>query len=348
MGSWLVVAGTRPEIVKLQSCVAALRGRGASVTVCLTGQHGDLLTQTADSPRLQAFLADAVPLNITPSGDPSEFAERVAGTIVPLLGTGYDGVIVQGDTATAYGAAVGADRAGVRIAHVEAGVRTGDPSSPWPEETFRVAIDRLARWGFCSTQHCQDNLRAEGVEQESWVVGSTGIDDLVAEGLDHEPNPTPLVLITLHRRETLAHLRDIVGSLEWLASRRPEVLFLWPAHPNPMVQAALDQAEHLRIVPPYGAQAFRRLLRQARLVVTDSGGVQEEAAHLGTPCIVARTITDRPESVEAGLAVVAGTDPVPLTLRIRDELDSPAMARHPIPVYGDGQAGERIAALLHP
>lgn len=349
MGAWLVVAGTRPEVTKLNSVVTALRARGARVTVALTGQHGDLLTTTADSPRLQWFLADAHQWNLPPSGDPGEFAERVARRVeVECTAAPYDGVIVQGDTASAYGAAVGAERMGVRIAHVEAGVRTGDPSSPWPEEPFRVAIDRLARWGFCSTSHCHANLQAEGVEQESWVTGSTGIDDLVADHMTPQERPVPLVLVTLHRRETLGQLPEIVGSLEWLAARRPDVLFLWPTHPNPRVQQAVVGLHHLRVIPPYGAAAFRRMLRSAQLVLTDSGGVQEEAAHLGVPCLVARTVTDRPESVEAGVARVIGTDPVPLTLAVRDEVDEPAMARCPCPVYGDGQSGTRIAGLLHP
>lgn len=343
--SWVVVVGTRPEVTKVQSVVAACRRRGIPVQVWLSGQHSDLLTTTLDTPRLEAVVQGAHRLECATSGDPGVFADRVAKAVARKLSAAHvAGVLVQGDTATAYGAAMGARDAGVRIGHIEAGVRTGDPSNPWPEEAFRMAIDGVAHWLFCPTDLAARNVQDE--EGEVWVTGQTGVDDLfqdVPPGFHVKTEDR--VLVTLHRRETLAQLPEVVAALDWVASRRATP-FLWPVHPNPMVKEAATRCVAMQAIPPLGARAFRRLLAGSRLVVTDSGGVQEEAAVLGVPCLVARRVTDRPEPVLAGLQRVVGTSPAEVADAVKRELDHPTLARTPFSGYGDGGAGDRIVSLL--
>jgi UDP-N-acetylglucosamine 2-epimerase (non-hydrolysing) len=343
--SWVVVVGTRPEVMKVQSVVAAFRQRKLPVQVWCTGQHSDLMTATLDTPRLEAVVRGAHRLECAPSGDPGVFADRVARAVTRKLDARYvAGVLVQGDTASAYGGAMGARAAGVRVGHIEAGVRTGDLSEPWPEEAFRVAIDGVAHWLFCPTDLTRRNVQEE--EGEAWVTGQTGVDDLLADvPTFHVKHPVDRVLVTLHRRETLAQLPEVVAALDWVAGRRA-TQFVWPVHLNPLVQAAARGVQHLQTIPPMGARAFRRLLAESRLVVTDSGGVQEEAAVLGVPCLVARRVTDRPEPVLAGGQRVVGVSPAGVADAVKRELDAPQLLRTPFTGYGDGHAGDRIVGLL--
>lgn len=344
MKSWVVVVGTRPEVTKVQSVVAAFRHRQVPIQVWCSGQHNDLLTTTLDTPRLQAVLNGAHRLDCPTSGDPGVFADRVTQAVKRKLNPHHvRGVLVQGDTATAYGAAMGAREAGVRIGHIEAGVRTGDPSEPWPEEMFRMAIDGVAHWMFCPTAQTLKNVQDE--EGEAWVTGQTGVDDLLADQTPFHGKSADRVLVTLHRRETLTQLPELIGALDWVAGRRA-TQFVWPVHPNPMVRRAAEGVRHMQAIPPLGARAFRKLLAESRLVVTDSGGVQEEAAVLGVPCLVARRHTDRPEPVLAGVQRVVGTSPADVADAVKRELDEPTLPRTPFAGYGDGTAGERIANLL--
>ena len=349
---WVVVAGTRPEATKLASVVRGLEYQGQPTLVLGSGQHTDLLTTSADSPWMQTFLDQWTPLGTVAHPGPGQFAAQVADTLAAYLGKvtfPVAGVIVQGDTATAYGAAQGAQKAGVPVAHVEAGIRSGDPQDPWPEETFRVAIDRIAAWHLAPTALCEARLKGEGVLDTITVTGNTGIDtlwwDVDPPGLVQ--TPLPLVLITMHRRERWARLAQIVGALDDRAAVAvPGLRWYWPVHPNPIIQKAAVGLKHIEIGPPMGTREFRRALARARLVVTDSGGVQEEAAALGVPCCVVRPVSDRPESVTSGHTLVVGADPEEAAEAVMRELRHPTLSREGFQGFGDGQAGERIAQTL--
>lgn len=342
--SWVVIVGTRPEVMKVQSVVAAFRSCGVPVQVWCTGQHSDLLTATLDTERLLAVTRGSHRLDCAPSADPGVFADRVAHAVTRKLAPyPVEGVLVQGDTASAYGGAMGARSAGVRVGHIEAGLRTGNLNAPWPEEIFRVAIDGVAHWLFCPTDLCRQNVAEE--EGEAWVTGQTGVDDLLQDVQPFHVKCDDRVLLTLHRRETLGQLPEIMQAVDWVAGRRA-TQFVWPVHPNPLAQAAAKDLQSIQTLPPLGARAFRRLLSTSRLVVTDSGGVQEEAAVLGVPCLVAREQTDRPEPVLAGLQRVVGVSPAGVADALKQELDTPRLPRTPFLGYGDGTAGQRIVNLL--
>jgi UDP-N-acetylglucosamine 2-epimerase (non-hydrolysing) len=337
--SYVVIFGTRPEATKLHKLVSLLQ----NVRVWFTGQHQGLLKETCDTPELQAFYQNCWKLHLDPMADPFQYADRVKWRVARTLRSLPDqpnAVIVQGDTSSAYGGALGAEQAGIPVIHVEAGVRSHNPEDPWPEEGFRRTIDQIASLHFAPTSQNRDNLLSEGISGTIHVTGQTGLDDL--------PAPTPSnnhVLITLHRRETLHRLPDLAAQLDYAAEQIPEVRFLWPAHRNPHVQHAVQGLRHVAVSPPMGNRLFRQTLAQATLVVTDSGGVQEEAADLGVPCLVARNTTDRPESVTAGVARVIGTEDI-LT-PITRELLSPTLPRSPTPCFGSGTASTTIADILN-
>ena len=345
----MVVWGTRPELTKLQSVVDALRQRGTDVLVWHTGQHSDLITNTLDSVGLRDIVTQSRQLAVTPTVDPCLFADHVATAVTSHLSnltTPVFGVIVQGDTASAYGACRGARRWGAHVAHVEAGVRTGNQFDPWPEESFRIAIDREATWHFAPTKHCAKNLDDEGIYGTVHVTGNTGIDALWN---DFTPHPKPPggagVLITLHRRERWPLMGALADAIDRVAQCRTE-RFIWPVHPNPVLQTATHDMKAIRTRGPLGHHAFREVMQHSKLVITDSGGVQEEAAALGVPCLVVREVTDRPESVVAGHARVVGTNPDTVALRIWEELDHPTLKTERFLGYGDGTAGYRIAEIL--
>jgi UDP-N-acetylglucosamine 2-epimerase (non-hydrolysing) len=347
-----VVYGTRPEAIKLAPVVEELRRRNVEPTIISTGQHTSLLRGTP----AESTMAPHVNLNLPSDNDPTMYAERCRGALRAHWREFEkpDLVFVQGDTASAYAGAEAAYSAAVPLAHVEAGIRTGDFSDPWPEEHFRVEIDRTAEWHFCATQGNFLNL----CNTIAWtkVTGNSGIDALYAH-----TQPTMVVLdrvmITLHRRESFGEpLMQIAKGIETAAKRHPRIEFEWPMHPNPEVLRATDwifggdgagvcAPGNLASIDPLSPVQFARILRLSRAVITDSGGVQEEAAALGIPCIVAREKTDRPESVEAGLAKVVGRT----EQGILDGLDwALGFSTRPDPshCFGDGKAAPRIVQHL--
>lgn len=332
--SLVVLFGTRPELIKLAPLLPLLNAR-----VWYTGQHDQLLEDTADTPELRHLLQDVWKLHLTPDPDPLLYAERVKWRVARTLQSlpdKPDYVLVQGDTSSAYGGALGATMAKIPVIHLEAGIRSHDLHDPWPEERFRVAIDGMASLHFAPTEVNRQNLLQEGIRPDQiHVTGQTGLDGL--------PGPLPQanhVLITLHRRETLPKLPDLALQLNQVAKDCPDLTFLWPAHRNPEVQRAAQSCPYVQVVPPMGLQAFRTALRSATLVLTDSGGIQEEAADLGIPCLVARNHTDRPEANHP----ILGTSNIETPLRAALHNPPP---RHPNPIYGDGQAAPRIASIIN-
>jgi UDP-N-acetylglucosamine 2-epimerase (non-hydrolysing) len=357
-----LVFGTRPEAVKMCPLVGELRSRPGEfdVSVCVTGQHREMLDQV-----LGAFGVEPdVDLGVMRPGqtlfDVTEgVLEGVRGALGRLR---PDLVLVHGDTTTSLAAALAAFYLRVPVGHVEAGLRTGDVGSPFPEEFNRRAVDDLSRWWFAPTGRARANLLAEGAPAgRVLVTGNTGIDALrttVREGWRHPlldwAAGSRLVLLTAHRRESLGEpMRRMFRAVRRAVAERPDVRVVYPAHMNPEVRAAasaeLSGLGRVRVVEPLGVVDFHNLMARCHLVLTDSGGIQEEAPSLGKPVLVMRGTTERPEGVEAGTLRLVGTDEEGVYRGLCRLLDDPAayaaMARASNP-YGDGHASERIADAL--
>ncbi len=364
-GGTMCVLGTRPEAIKLAPVVAALAARGQAVTLLSTGQHRDLARIALADFDLAADLdLDLMQPGQTPAG--------FIAAALPALGEAINRlrpacVVVQGDTASTLAGALAATYARLPVAHVEAGLRSGS-TDPFPEDMHRRLVAQLAQRHFAPTASAAAALAREGVAAATVAVtGNTGIDALhladarltadaglraqVAAALP-PPSGRPLVLVTAHRRENHAHMAAIAGAVATLARTR-EVEVVVALHPNPaagaVLAAALSGLAGVTLVPPLGYLAFVTLLKAARLILTDSGGVQEEAPAFGTPVLVLRDTTERPEGVAAGAARLVGTDAATIvaaaTRLIDDDSAHAAMAAVALP-YGDGQAAARIAGDL--
>ena len=366
-GNLFVVIGTRPEAVKLAPVIAALRGV-LPVTVCATGQHRDLL----DTALADFGIVPDLNLDLMRSG---QRPEDVVAAALPMLrraitATRAAAVIVQGDTASAFAGAQAGAYAGVPVVHVEAGLRSDSIAEPFPEELHRRAIAQLSTLHFAPTAAAAAALLEAGIPAAAvHLVGNTGIDALlhVAERLTSDTAARahaeamlpvldaqrPLLLATVHRRENHgARLNDIATALEQLAVQHGAQVVV-PVHPNPAVRSVLEarlgHIPAIHLVPPLRYPAFVTLLQRARAVLTDSGGVQEEAPALGCPVLVLRSTTERREGVAAGTALLVGTDPGAIIAATRrlltDDVAHARMARVALP-YGDGRAATRIAAIL--
>jgi UDP-N-acetylglucosamine 2-epimerase (non-hydrolysing) len=352
------VIGTRPELIKMAPVVHALSAvAGWRVTVLCSGQHRDLLAPLAGWFGV-AFHEDLAVMGDgqTLSGLTSRLVlafERALGRDRPDL------VIAQGDTSTVMCAALSCFYLGIPFAHVEAGLRTHDLTTPFPEELNRLVADRLARFHFCPTERAAQNLRAEGIAPDQvHVTGNTVIDALhfTTARLASLPARTARhdVLLTAHRRENLgAPLAGIFGAVRDLVEEFDTLTVLCPVHPHPGVRATAHAAfsGHPRIfvVEPLGYPELVQAMVGARFILTDSGGIQEEAPALGRPVLVLRRATERPEVVELGVAELVGTERVSIVRACRRLLAEPGhyadMARKVSP-YGDGRAAERIRDAL--
>lgn len=357
-----VLLGTRPEAIKLAPVILQLRSRGLSPTVILTGQHREMVDQVLDlfeitSDEDLALMRDGQSLDHILAG-------AVSG-IGDLLAAGdFAALVVQGDTTSALGGSLAAFHRHVPVAHVEAGLRSGNLALPFPEELNRRVTGILARWHFAPTDRAADNLRREGVEDERiHVTGNTVVDALEWIGgrastqgaLQLFAQEGPLILATAHRRESWdGGIASIAGALRDVLHELPDHRLIFVTHPNPIasepVRVALHGQPRARVVTALAYPDFIGLLRHARLAVTDSGGVQEEGPTLGVPVLVTRTVTERQEGVEAGAVRLVGTDAATIRsaalellrgLAIHDE-----MARAGRRLYGDGQASRRIVDQL--
>ncbi len=338
--------------------VAALRRADwATTRVLTTGQHRELLAGA-----LADFgLAADADLALMQHGQSHEAFGESATTALhrALAAEPPDLVLAQGDTTTVAATARACRQLGVPFGHVEAGLRTGDPTQPYPEEQNRVYVATVATLHFAPTVGARDHLLREGVDPTAvHVTGNTGIDALLATAARLGP-PAPrrdglrAVLVTAHRRESFgAPLAAICDAVQALAARG-DVAITWPVHPNPQVrepvQRALAGRRGVRLVAPFGHAEMVAAMQRADVILTDSGGVQEEAPSLGVPVLVLRDVTERPEGVAAGVARLVGTDAARIVAETARLLDDPAahaaMARGGSP-YGDGRAAERIVAAL--
>ena len=368
----LSVFGTRPEAIKMAPVVRAIQAAdGLDGRVCVTAQHRDMLDQVLD---LFELRPDHDLDLMQPGQDLTDLTCRILQGLRPVLAEERpDVVLVHGDTTTTFAATLAAFYARIPVGHVEAGLRTGDLAAPFPEEANRVLADRLCRLFFAPTTASRDHLLAEGVPAgRVFVTGNTVIDALlsVRDRVVARPlsefraslgpilsvleSPSPVVLITGHRRESFGRgFLDICTAIRTLAERNPAVAFVYPVHLNPNVQAPVREhlagLDNVHLLPPLDYAPFVRLMDRSTLVLTDSGGIQEEAPGLGKPVLVMRDVTERPEGVAAGTVALVGTDPARIIEGVSRLLHDPAhydaMSRATNP-YGDGRASDRIVRAL--
>lgn len=357
----MLIFGTRPEAIKMCPLVIELKQReNIKTSVCVSGQHREMLDSVLDA------------FGVTPDYDLSimrqgqsllDITSGVLEGIYRLLERERpDVALVHGDTSTAFAAALACFYAGVEVGHVEAGLRTYKPRSPYPEEFNRRAIALIAKYHFAPTERARENLLCEGCDSSSvFVTGNTAIDALCTTVKENYSHPAlewargrRIILLTAHRRENLGEpMRNIFRALRGIVEEYSDVCVIYPIHLNPSVRViARDEllsCEKIRIIEPLGVLDFHNFMRKCYMIITDSGGIQEEAPALSRPVLVARDTTERPEGIEAGTLRLVGTDEreiyesVKLLLEDGRIYESMARAKNP---YGDGFASRRIADIL--
>lgn len=356
----LCVVGTRPEAIKMAPVIRALKSESwAEVRVLATAQHRHILDQVLDFFEIEPDIDLDI---MRPNQALTTLTARLLLDLDDvLLAEKPDVVLVQGDTTTVMTAALACFYHRIPVGHVEAGLRTWDMQNPFPEEANRVIAGKLARWHFAPTEGSRQNLLKEGIsDSEILVTGNTVIDALLQTAaksleLGIELDPTKrLVMVTSHRRENFGEpFRNICRALKTLAENNPNVQFLYPVHPNPNVKDVayefLGEVPNFILCEPLDYAPFVAAMKQSYLILTDSGGVQEEAPALGKPVLVLRDETERPEAVEQGVVKLVGPNYEPIVNEAQRLLDDEeaykAMARGISP-YGDGHAAERIAKVL--
>jgi UDP-N-acetylglucosamine 2-epimerase (non-hydrolysing) len=381
-----VIIGTRPEAIKMSPVILALRrAEGIRCSVCVTAQHRQMLDSVLS---IHGIVPDSDLDLMTHDQGLAELTARALVSLDKYLArTKPDMVLVQGDTTTALCGALAAFYRRIDVGHVEAGLRTGDLRSPWPEEANRVLISRLAAIHFAPTVTSRANLLAEGVAKESiYVTGNpivdalmsarkmierrhpqvVGLPDCLQPGKRHGPQPPRMVLVTGHRRESLdGGLLDVCQAIRTLARRYVDVHFVYPVHPNPSVREQVAKAlgpsrvksrgqdvcswsSRVHLIAPLAYLPFVSLMTRSYLILTDSGGIQEEGPCLGKPVLVTRSATERPEGHATGSVRLVGTDSDRIVKEVSLLLDDHSaysrMARSTNP-FGDGRAGYRISRL---
>lgn len=366
----LTIFGTRPEAIKMAPLVLALSQDAAFESkVCVTAQHREMLDQVL---RLFEITPD-YDLNIMKPGQGlTEITSRILTGLKPVFDEFKpDVVLVHGDTTTTLSASLAAFYHQIAVGHVEAGLRTGDLSSPWPEEGNRLLTGHLARWHFAPTENARSNLTRENTpESRIFVTGNTVIDALLwvrdrfnsdASLAQQLANTYPfldaskkLILVTGHRRESFGGgFERICSALADIARQHPDVQIVYPVHLNPNVSEPVNRIlagiDNIVLIDPQDYLPFVYLMDKAYLILTDSGGVQEEAPSLGKPVLVMRETTERPEAVDAGTVRLVGTDPAKIVKEVNrllsDENEYNSMSRAHNP-YGDGHACRHILDAL--
>ena len=363
----MVVIGTRPEAIKLAPVVLELNRHRAhfETQICVTGQHREMLDQM-----LEVFgLRPDYDLGVMKAGqDLTEVTSACLTGLKPILRNERpDLVLVQGDTTTTFAASLASYYYHIPVGHIEAGLRTGKKDDPFPEEINRRLTTHLSDFHFAPTELSRTNLLQEGVCPENILVtGNTVIDALflTQARMNEEPsltvdpigptNGSRIILVTAHRRESFGlPFRRICEAVRALAEKRPDVLIVYPVHLNPNVQApvreVLDGVPNVRLLAPLDYVSFVDCMQRAHILLTDSGGIQEEGPALHKPVLVMREVSERPEAIAAGTACLTGTDPESIIGTVSSLLDDPArykqMTSRPNP-YGDGHASERIVEFL--
>ena len=369
----LIVFGTRPEAIKMASLAKRLQANPQmECRVCCTAQHREMLDMILDILQLRSdYDLDIMRQN----QNPADITTRALAAIGETLEDWRpDVVFVQGDTTTSMAAALAAFYRKVPVHHIEAGLRTRDRYSPFPEEINRQLTARLASVHYAPTELARENLLAEGIPAENIIVtGNTVVDTLleITSNIDAEPNlessltqqlhrhgyaPTSreYILVTGHRRENFGSgMENVCRALTQIAERHPEIDLVYPAHLNPNVQRTvrniLSKQENIYLLPPLDYLTFVYMMTRARFIISDSGGIQEEAPSLGKSVLVTRVSTERPEAVQAGFALMVGTDTKRIVREAEKLLVSGGLFRdirrleNP---YGDGTAAEKIEEFL--
>ncbi|NIO21902.1 MAG: UDP-N-acetylglucosamine 2-epimerase (non-hydrolyzing) [Candidatus Aenigmarchaeota archaeon] len=374
----LLIFGTRPEAIKMAPIIKELKAHPSAFVarVCVTAQHREMLAQV-----LSIFnIVSDYDLDImTENQDLFEVTTRSLNGLKDVLSKeSPDIVLVQGDTTTSFAASLGAYYLQIPVGHVEAGLRTFNKYIPFPEEKNRHLTGVLADYHFAPTQWAKDNLLKENVcEERIWVTGNTVVDALLTVVKNQQsfarqkelynyfkekwniklptgPDNNKLILVTGHRRESFGEgFKNICLALKEIAEKSTNVTIVYPVHFNPNVQqpvrAILNGRPHIHLIEPLDYEPFVHLMSKSYLILTDSGGIQEEAPLLGKPVLVMRNTTERPEGIEAGTAKLVGTDPAMIfsqtmkLLKDKKSYESMAKALNP---YGDGNAGRRICQIL--
>lgn len=361
MKTILLVFGTRPEAIKMCPLVNELKARaGIKTLVCVTGQHREMLDQV-----LSAFrVVPDFDLSIMKAGQTLfDITTNILNRIGAVLDeVKPDVVLVHGDTSTTFVTALACFYKQIPVGHVEAGLRTYNIYSPYPEEFNRQAVSLLARYNFAPTERSRQNLLNEGKAPESiYVTGNTAIDALKTTVRPDYTHPqldwaadSRLIIITAHRRENLGEpMHHMFRAIRRIMDEHSDVKAIYPIHMNPVVRKAADEelggCDRIRIIEPLEVLDFHNFLAHSYLILTDSGGIQEEAPSLGKPVLVMRDTTERPEGIEAGTLKLVGTDEETIYRHFKTLLEDKAAydaMAHAANPYGDGFAGRRIADIL--
>lgn len=359
----LTVFGTRPEAIKMCPLVLELKSRdNIECVVCVTGQHRSMLDQVLDifdvKPDFDLDIMQPRQTITTITTSVLEKMESVLNEVKP------DAVLVHGDTTTSMAAALASFYRRIPVGHVEAGLRTYNRYSPFPEEMNRNIISAISTFHFAPTEGNRAALHREGIADHVYITGNTVIDAFKYttrdnyvfknEELKNHDFSKPTILLTAHRRENLgAPLENICSAVNRLCQKYPEIRFIYPVHLNPAVRdivfPSLGNNPQVTLIDPVDVEDMHNAIHRSIMVLTDSGGLQEEAPHLGKPVVVLRTETERPEAVQAGTAVVAGVDEDSIFDITDNLLSNPRSYNkmsHAINPYGDGFASERIASAL--
>lgn len=361
MKTVLTVFGTRPEAIKMCPLIKELKGHGNFKTpVCVTGQHREMLYSVLDELGVTADYDLSV---MTDGQTPLEVTSEILREIGSVLDkTRPDVVLVHGDTTTAFAAALACFYKRISVGHVEAGLRTYDIYSPYPEEFNRQAISKIAKYNFAPTDTARQNLLREGVSEQSiFLTGNTIIDALKITVRAEFTHPlfewasgSRLAVVTAHRRESIGEpMKRMLRGVRRAIEETPDVKVIYPMHKNPKARAIakkeLGDSERICLVEPLGVIDFHNILARSHIIITDSGGIQEEAVALGKPTLVMRSTTERPEGIDAGTLKLVGTDEVAvyksvkLLLERNDLYSKMAKAKAS---YGDGTAARQIADII--
>ncbi|MGH9873702.1 MAG: non-hydrolyzing UDP-N-acetylglucosamine 2-epimerase [Pyrinomonadaceae bacterium] len=362
----LTVIGTRPEVIKLAPVVRELgKRRELQNVVCVTAQHRQMLDSALELFKISPdYDLDVMAENQTPA----QVASAILAKLDPILRDEQpDWVLVQGDTTTTAAAALGAFYRRIKVGHVEAGLRTFDKWHPFPEEINRRVTSAIGDLHFAPTARTRRNLMREGVSEESIAVTGNPVIDALEWVAQLAPTPAAdelltrldlhkrrLILVTAHRRENWGlPLENICLALREIAAARPDVIIVYPVHLNPNVNEPVHRllggVPNIVLLPPADYLITVHLMRKAHIVVTDSGGIQEEAPSLGKPVLVLRQVTERPEAVEAGAVKVIGTEREVIVNEVSGLLDDSTEYQrmaHAVNPYGDGRASGRIVAAI--
>jgi len=362
MKTILFIVGTRPEAIKCAPLILKLRENSEyKVLLCATAQHRHMLDQVLSLFNLQPdFDLDLMTENQTLNSLTANCLLRLDPVLVEAK---PDLVVVQGDTTTAMAGALAACYRRVPVAHLEAGLRTYNRQEPFPEETNREIVSRIATFHFCPTANSLEALRKENITENGWITGNSVIDALLTiekilpqtmpEFSFIDPKKT-LILVTGHRRENFGQpMRDMCQALLEIAEKFPGLQIVYPVHLNPNVQEVVKKIlannPQIFLIEPVPYDRLIWLMKHAKLIITDSGGIQEEGPSLGKPVLVTRNVTERPEGVAAGTSILVGTDRKKIvdtcTHLLTDPLAYDKIAKTSNP-YGDGKTSEKIAALL--